>query len=185
VPWRDPAVAGAGTVHLGGTLAEVVAAERAVAAGRVPERPFLIFVQATVADPSRAPAGRHTAWAYCHVPAGCRLDLTAAVQRQVERFAPGFADLVLGRHSFGPAELAARNPNAVGGSIDGGAVDLSQFLARPVAARRPWATPVPGLYLCSASTPPGPGVHGMGGVQAARLALRRDADRPPRVFMPT
>jgi phytoene dehydrogenase-like protein len=182
VPWRDPAVGAAGTVHLGGTMAEVAASERAMSAGRVSDRPFVILIQPTVADPSRAPAGRHTAWAYCHVPNGCPVDRTAAIERQVERFAPGFTDLVLARHTFAPADLEAHNANQVGGDIGGGAADLRQFVARPVASLHPWATPVAGLYLCSASTPPGGGAHGVGGAQAARLALRRDADRRPATF---
>ncbi|OHV31056.1 phytoene desaturase family protein [Pseudofrankia sp. EUN1h] len=173
VPWRDEAVAGAGTVHLGGTLAEVAAAERAVARGRHPRRPFVLFVQATVADPTRAPAGRHTGWAYCHVPLGSTVDMTAAIEDQVERFAPGFRDRILARHAMGPAALEAHNANEIGGDIGGGTADLRQLLARPVLSRHPWATPLPGVYLCSASTPPGAGTHGMSGYHAARLALRR------------
>jgi phytoene dehydrogenase-like protein len=171
VPWRDPAVAGAATVHLGGTLTEVVAAEREVARDRHPSRPFVLFVQACVADPSRAPAGRHTAWAYCHVPLGSAVDMTDAIEAQVERFAPGFADRVLARHVMGPKALEAHNANEVGGDIGGGTADLRQLVARPVLSARPWATPLPGVYLCSAATPPGAGVHGMGGAHAARLAL--------------
>lgn len=171
VPWRDPAVAGAATVHLGGTLEEIAAGEREVAHGRHPDRPFVLLVQACVADPSRAPAGAHTLWAYCHVPHGSEVDMTAAIEAQIERFAPGFRDRVLARHAMGPAALEARNANKVGGDISGGAADLWQFIARPVLSLRPWQTPLPGVYLCSASTPPGAGVHGMGGWQAARLAL--------------
>lgn len=174
VPWRDPEVGRAATVHLGGTLPEVVAAERTVARGGHPDRPFVLFVQACVADPSRAPAGQHTAWAYCHVPNGSTVDMTAAIEAQVERFAPGFRDRVLARHAMGPADYQAHNANLTGGDIGGGMADLRQFLARPVLSRHPWALPVPGVYLCSASTPPGPGVHGMGGWHAARLALARD-----------
>ncbi|ADP82930.1 FAD dependent oxidoreductase [Pseudofrankia inefficax] len=177
VPWRDPAVGAAGTVHLGGTLAEVTAAERAVARGRHPDRPFVLFVQATVADPTRAPAGKHTGWAYCHVPLGSTVDLTGAIEDQVERFAPGFRDRVLARHVMGPAALEAHNANEVGGDIGGGSADLRQLLARPVLSRRPWATPLPGVYLCSAATPPGAGAHGMSGHHAATLALRQ-ADQP-------
>ncbi|ONH24795.1 phytoene desaturase family protein [Pseudofrankia asymbiotica] len=173
VPWRDEAVAGAGTVHLGGTLAEVAAAERAVARGRHPERPFVLFVQATVADPTRAPEGGHTGWAYCHVPFGSTVDMTAAIEAQVERFAPGFRDRILARHVMGPAALEAHNANEVGGDIGGGTADLRQLVARPVLSRHPWATPLPGVYLCSSSTPPGAGAHGMSGYHAARLALRR------------
>lgn len=181
VPWSDPAVAGAGTVHLGGTFDEVAASERTVARGRHAERPFVLGVQACVADPSRAPAGKHTFWAYCHVPNGSDVDMTAAVEAQIERFAPGFRDRVLARHAMGPAALEAHNANEVGGDINGGAGDWRQFAGRPVLARSPWRTPVPGLYLCSASTPPGGGVHGMGGWRAAGLALGRElaSDREP------
>jgi phytoene dehydrogenase-like protein len=171
VPWRDPAVAGAATVHLGGTLAEVASAERAVARGGHPSRPYVLFVQACVADPSRAPAGRHTAWAYCHVPLGSAVDMTDAIEAQVERFAPGFRDRVLARHTMGPAAMEAHNANKVGGDIGGGTADLRQLVARPVLSTTPWATPLPGVYLCSAATLPGAGVHGMAGAHAARLAL--------------
>ncbi|HVU72393.1 MAG TPA: NAD(P)/FAD-dependent oxidoreductase [Mycobacteriales bacterium] len=173
VPWRHPELGLAATVHLGGTLEEVAAAERAVARGQHPERPFVLFVQAGVADDTRAPAGRQTAWAYCHVPHGSTVDMTDAIERQVERFAPGFRERVLARHVMGPAALEAHNPNEVGGDIGGGTADLRQLFTRPVVSRHPWATPLPGTYLCSASTPPGAGVHGMGGWHAARLALRR------------
>lgn len=172
VPWRDPAVADAGTVHLGGNAEEVVAAERDVARGRHPRRPFVLAVQACVADPSRAPAGKHTLWAYCHVPNGSTVDMTAAIEAQIERFAPGFRERVLARHTMGPAALEAHDANHVGGDIGGGSADLRQFLARPVLSRAPWRTPVAGLYLCSASTPPGAGAHGMGGWHAAGLVLR-------------
>jgi phytoene dehydrogenase-like protein len=171
VPWRDPAVAGAATVHLGGTLDEITAGEAAVAAGRHPERPYVLAVQACVADPSRAPAGRHVLWAYCHVPNGSAVDMTAAIEDQVERFAPGFRERIIARVAHGPAAMERRNPNLVGGDIAGGYGGLSQLVRRPNLSRRPWATPLPGVYLCSASTPPGAGVHGMGGYHAARLAL--------------
>jgi phytoene dehydrogenase-like protein len=171
VPWTDPAVGSAGTVHLGGTFEEVAASERAVARGGLPDRPFVLGVQACAADPTRAPAGKHTFWAYCHVPNGSGADMTAAIEDQIERFAPGFRDRVLARHAMGPAALEAHNANEVGGDISGGSGDWRQFVSRPVLARAPWRTPVPGLYLCSAGTPPGGGVHGMGGWQAAGLAL--------------
>lgn len=173
VPWANPEVARAGTVHLGGTLEEIAAAERAVLAGRVPERPFVIFVQATVADPSRAPVGRHTGWAYCHVPHGAPLDWTDAIEAQVERFAPGFRDTILARRTTTASALEAYDANYVGGDINGGAGDLRQVFARPVVSWRPWLTPMPGVYLCSSATPPGGGVHGMCGWHAARAALRR------------
>jgi phytoene dehydrogenase-like protein len=179
VPWTDPAVAGAGTVHLGGTLEEVAAAERTVARGGHAERPFVLGVQACVADPSRAPEGRHTFWAYCHVPNGSDVDMTAAIEAQVERFAPGFRDRVLARHVMGPAALEAHNANEVGGDINGGSGDWRQFVSRPVLARNPWRTPLPGVWLCSASTPPGGGVHGMGGWQAAGLALAATGTAAP------
>jgi phytoene dehydrogenase-like protein len=174
IPWRSADCARAATVHVGGTMAEIAAAERAVAAGEHPERPFVLLAQQTLADPARAPAGRHTAWAYCHVPSGSPVDMTERIERQVERFAPGFRDLILARASRGPARLERENPNHVGGDISGGVQDLRQTLARPVARPDPYATPLDGVYLCSSSTPPGGGVHGMCGHLAARSALRRD-----------
>ena len=171
-PWTNPEIGSAATVHLGGTAAEIAASERAVADGRSAERPFTLFAQPSLFDPTRAPAGRHTAWAYCHVPNGSTVDMTDAIEAQVERFAPGFRDRVIARHTMGPTAIEARNGNLVGGDINGGAADLRQFFARPRVSLHPWATPVRGLYLCSASTPPGGGVHGMCGWHAARLALR-------------
>lgn len=172
VPWSAQAARRAGTVHVGGSLPEIAAAEADVAAGRHPSRPFVLVGQQSLADPGRAPAGRHTLWAYCHVPSGSDRDMTAAVEAQIERFAPNFRDVVLARRATGPAELEARNPNMVGGDINGGASDLIQMLARPVARRVPYATPDEQLFLCSSSTPPGGGVHGMCGWHAARAALR-------------
>jgi phytoene dehydrogenase-like protein len=163
-----------GTVHLGGDAPEVEAALRAVHAGRLAERPFVILVQATVADPSRAPAGRHTAWAYAHVPQGSAADISDRIEAQVERFAPGFRDVVLARAVRTAPELEAHDANYVGGDINGGRQHLPQLLARPVLGWDPYATPVRGLYLCSSSTPPGGGVHGMPGYLAARSALRRE-----------
>ncbi|MEQ4716557.1 NAD(P)/FAD-dependent oxidoreductase [Nonomuraea sp. B19D2] len=169
VPWRDPAVAGAGTVHLGGTLEEIALSEAEMAAGRHSPRPYVLAVQPYAADPTR---GGHTLWAYCHVPSGSTVDMTDAIETQIERYAPGFRDRVLARHVMFPADLEAANPNLVGGDITGGLMSLVQFLRRPVWSPAPWRTPLPGVFLCSASTPPGPSVHGMGGWQAARLALR-------------
>ncbi|SEG85584.1 Phytoene dehydrogenase-related protein [Nonomuraea solani] len=169
VPWRDPAVAGAGTVHLGGTLEEIALSEAEMAAGRHSPRPYVLLVQPYAADPTR---GGHTLWAYCHVPNGSRADMTDAIETQIERYAPGFRDRVLARHAMGPAELEAANPNLVGGDIGGGLASLGQFVRRPVWSPAPWRTPLPGVFLCSSSTPPGPGAHGMGGRQAARLALK-------------
>ncbi|HTY72123.1 MAG TPA: NAD(P)/FAD-dependent oxidoreductase [Actinomycetes bacterium] len=173
VPWGDERLAAAGTVHLGGRAEEIVAGERTVSRGGHPERPYVLFVQASVADPSRAPAGKQTGWAYCHVPNGSTVDMTGAIEAQLERFAPGFRERVLARHAMGPAALEAHNANEVGGDISGGAADLRQFVARPVLGLDPWSTPLPDVYLCSASTPPGGGVHGMGGWHAAAAALRR------------
>ena len=173
VPWADPALAGAGVLHLGGPSAEVIAAERAVARSRVPDRPFVLFAQATVADQSRAPAGKHTGWGYCHVPAGCEVDMTTLIEAQVGRFASGFRDRIIGRHSMGPAALEAHNANEIGGDIGGGAADWRQLAARPVPSLSPWATPDPYLFLCSSSTLPGGGVHGMCGWNAARTVLAR------------
>ena len=174
IPWRAAGCGRAATVHLGGTMAEIAAAERAVVAGRDADRPYVLLAQQTLVDPSRAPEGRHTAWAYCHVPSGSAVDMTDAIERQVERFAPGFRDLVLARSTRDPAQIERDNPNYVGGDINGGVADLRQTIARPVARPTPYALPLPGLYLCSSSTPPGGGVHGMCGHLAARAALRRE-----------
>jgi phytoene dehydrogenase-like protein len=171
IPWTAPECARAGTVHLGGTLAEIAASERAPWRGEHAERPFVLLAQHTLFDPSRAPEGKHTAWAYCHVPRGSPVDMSERIEAQIERFAPGFRERVLGRHVMGPAELEARNPNLVGGDLNAGAADLRGLLARPVARSVPYRTPARGLYLCSASTPPGGGVHGMCGYLAARAAL--------------
>jgi len=172
VPWRDAACAAAATVHLGGTLEEVAASEQAVWSGRPSSRPYTILVQPSPFDPARAPAGRHTAWAYCHVPHGSPVDMTHAVEAQVERFAPGFRDCILARHVYGAPDLERHNPNYVGGDIGGGVQSLCQTLCRPVAGLHPWDIPVPGWYLCSSSTPPGGGVHGMCGYHAAQRALK-------------
>lgn len=174
IPWRAPECARAATVHLGGTLAEIAAGEGEVIRGRIAERPCVLLAQQTLADPSRAPAGMHTVWAYCHVPAGSTVDMTGRIEAQVERFAPGFRDRVVARATRLPADLERENPNYVGGDIGGGVQDLRQTLGRPVLSANPYATPVPGVYLCSSSTPPGGGVHGMCGHLAARAALRRE-----------
>lgn len=172
IPFTAPDCAQAGTVHLGGTLAEIAASERATARGRHPDRPFVLLAQQSLFDPSRAPAGRHTAWAYCHVPNGSRQDQTAAIERQVERFAPGFRERILGRHTFTPAQMEEYNPNYVGGDINGGLLDIGQLFTRPALRASPYRTSQRGLYLCSSATPPGGGVHGLCGYYAARRALR-------------
>ncbi|MFI6530906.1 phytoene desaturase family protein [Nonomuraea sp. NPDC050547] len=169
VPWRDPEVARAGTVHLGGTLEEIALSEAEVSAGRHSPRPYVLLVQPYAADPTR---GGHTLWAYCHVPRGSPADMSAAIEAQIERFAPGFRERVLARHTMNTADLERFDPNLVGGDINGGTGSLGQFVKRPVWSPAPWRTPLPGVYLCSSSTPPGGGAHGMGGYHAARLALR-------------
>lgn len=170
IPWNAPECARSATVHLGGTLDQVAASEAAMASGRIAERPFVLLSQPTLFDPSRAPEGKHIAWAYCHVPNGCREDMLPRIEAQIERFASGFSDCILARRVFSPADLEARDMNLVGGDINGGAMDARQFLFRPT--RRGYRTSVPNLYLCSSSTPPGGGVHGMCGFNAATLALR-------------
>lgn len=172
VPWRAPGCATAGTVHLGGTFEEIAAAELAVSRGSHPQRPFVLVSQQSMVDATRAPAGKHTLWAYCHVPNGSDVDMTRVIEGQIERFAPGFSDLVLARTARGPAQLEAENPNYVGGDINCGAASLRQVLARPVARVSPYSTPNPRIFLCSSATPPGGGVHGMCGYHAARAVLR-------------
>jgi phytoene dehydrogenase-like protein len=170
VPWSDPTVANAGTVHLGGSLADIATAERLAWEGRIPERPFVIVSQPSLFDDTRAPAGRHTLWTYCHVPHASLADMLPRIERQIERFAPGFRDRVLARHVTTPEDFERRNPNLPGGDIGMGVTDLRQMLARPTWRR--YRTPRRGLYLCSASTPPGVGVHGMCGYHAAQAALK-------------
>lgn len=174
IPWSDPGCARAATVHLGGSFAEIAAAERAVWAGEHPQRPFVLLAQAGLFDASRAPRGHQAVWAYCHVPHGSTRDCTSEIELQIERFAPGFRERILARRASTTADLEARNPNLVGGDLAGGVTDLRQILARPITGATPYATPVRGLYLCSSSTPPGGGVHGMCGYHAATLALRRE-----------
>ena len=172
LPWSAPECARAATVHLGGTLEEIAASEADVASGRVPERPYVLLAQQSLFDPTRAPAGKHTVWAYCHVPNGSQIDMTERIEAQIERFAPGFGRLVLARHALGPADLERYNPNYVGGDINGGVQDFRQLFTRPMARLVPYETALPGIFLCSSSTPPGGGVHGMCGYWAAQAALR-------------
>jgi phytoene dehydrogenase-like protein len=172
VPFTADGCREAGTVHLGGTQAELVASEKAAAQGQHPARPFVLLAQQSLFDPTRAPAGQHTAWAYCHVPNGSRVDMAAAIERQVERFAPGFRERIIGRHTFDTAQLESYNPNYVGGDINGGLLDISQLYMRPALRASPYRTSRAGLYLCSSATPPGGGVHGMCGYHAAKRALR-------------
>jgi len=180
IPWRASECSLAGTVHLGGTLEEIALSEHEVARGRHPEHPFVVLTQPTLFDGSRAPHGRQIAWAYCHVPNGSRRDLTGAVEQQIERFAPGFCDLVRARSAWTTDVLERHDANCVGGDINSGRQDLRQLLARPALRWTPYATPDPSLLICSASTPPGGGVHGMCGWHAAGIALRRAQVRSVR-----
>lgn len=172
VPFRDESCERAGTVHLGGTMAEIAAAERAVGRGQHPDRPFVLLAQQSRFDASRAPVGKHTAWAYCHVPNGSTLDMTDQIEGQIERFAPGFRERILARHTMNTADLERYNANYRGGDINGGRADLTQLFTRPALRWSPYRTSARGLYLCSASTPPGGGVHGLCGHHAALRALR-------------
>ena len=172
IPWRAPEVASAATVHLGGRLEEIAASEDAVGRGRVHDRPFVLLSQPSAFDPSRAPNGRHVVWAYCHVPNGWDGDATERILAQVERFAPGFRDRIVAQHVLRPADLEAYNPNYVGGDINGGLMHWAQFFTRPAVRLDPYATPDPRIFICSASTPPGGGVHGLCGLYAATSALR-------------
>ena len=170
IPWTNPEVSQAATVHLGGTLAELAASERAVWEGDHPEHPFVLLAQHTLFDPTRAPEGKHTAWAYCHVPNGSTVDMTGRIEAQIERFAPGFRDIILAKSAMHTAQIERYNPNYVGGDINGGVQDLRQLFTRPTLRLNPYSTPLEGVYLCSSSTPPGGGVHGMCGYHAAKSA---------------
>jgi phytoene dehydrogenase-like protein len=172
VPWRAEVCRLAGTLHLGGTLEEIARAEREVWQGKHPERPFVLVAQPTIFDPTGAPEGKHILWAYCHVPSASDFDMTARIEAQIERFAPGFGERVLARHTFTARKMELYNPNYIGGDISGGVQDLRQLFTRPLPGWVPYSTPNPRIFLCSSSTPPGGGVHGMCGYHAARAALR-------------
>jgi phytoene dehydrogenase-like protein len=172
IPWEAEGCGRAGTVHLGGTLEEVAVGEATVARNEHPERPFILLAQQSLFDQTRAPEGKHTVWAYCHVPNGSSFDMTERIEAQIERFAPGFRERILAKRTAGTAELERWNPNLVGGDINGGYMDLRQLFTRPMPRPNPYSTPARGLYICSSSTPPGGGVHGMSGYLAARVVLR-------------
>lgn len=174
IPWCAPACTWAATVHLGGSLAEIAESERAAWAGRHAARPFVLLAQPSLFDHTRAPVGQHTAWAYCHVPHGSAFDMTERIEAQIERFAPGFRARILARSTMGPAAMEAYNANYIGGDINGGVQDLTQLFTRPTVSLTPYRTPVPGMYICSSSTPPGGGVHGLCGYFAAQAALHDD-----------
>lgn len=171
IPWKAKECAKAGTIHLGGTLEEIADSEQRVWQGKIPQNNFIILVQPTLFDPSRAPQGKHVAWAYCHVPNGSEADMTNQIELQIEQYAPGFIDCIIGRSTKSAVELEQYNPNYVGGDINGGVEDIYQLFTRPLAQVVPYATPLKGLYICSSSTPPGGGVHGMCGFHAAQAAL--------------
>jgi phytoene dehydrogenase-like protein len=172
VPWRAQECSRAATVHLGGTLEEIALSERQVSRGEHPERPFVLVAQQSLFDPTRSPAGKHTLWAYCHVPNGSAFDMTERIEAQIERFAPGFRDRILERHTMSALDYEAYNPNYVGGNINGGLQDLRQLFTRPLPQAVPYRTANRHIFICSASTPPGGGVHGMCGYFAAKAALR-------------
>ena len=173
IPWKDAALLEAGTVHLGGTFEEIARSEAQVASGRAPDSPFVLLVQQSLFDRTRAPEGKNVVWAYCHVPNSSTADMSEPILTQIERFAPGFRDTILATHVSTPAQLEAYNPNYVGGDIAGGRFDLRQLFIRPARPWDPYSTPDPGIFICSASTPPGAGVHGMSGYHAAKSVLRR------------
>ncbi|GAB4017643.1 phytoene desaturase family protein [Spirosoma koreense] len=183
IPFTNTACRQAGTVHIGGTFTEIADAEQATSNGKHPDKPFVLLAQQSLFDSSRAPEGKHTAWAYCHVPNGSTLDRTDAIEQQIERFAPGFRDRILARHTFNAAQMEHYNPNYIGGDINGGILDIWQLYTRPVIGLSPYATSAPGIFICSSSTPPGGGVHGMCGYHAARVALREEFGLPAPVML--
>jgi phytoene dehydrogenase-like protein len=173
IPWRAKECRRAGTLHIGGSMDEIAAGEQAVARGQCAERPLVLLAQQSLFDPSRAPEGKHSAWAYCHLPRGSKVEMTERIESQVERFAPGFRDCILSRHTMSPADFESYNPNYIGGDISGGLQNLLQIVARPSLRISPYSTPIKNLFICSSSTPPGGGVHGMCGYHAARAVLNR------------
>jgi phytoene dehydrogenase-like protein len=174
IPWKARECACAATVHLGASLDEISISERAPWCGEHAEKPYVLLVQQSLFDPTRAPEGKHTAWAYCHVPAGSTFDMSARIETQIERFAPGFRDCILAKHTYNTEQMEAYNANYIGGDIIGGVQDLRQQFMRPTVSLVPYATPAQGIYLCSSSTPPGGGAHGMCGYNAARVVLKRE-----------
>jgi len=172
IPFSAEECRNAGTIHLGNSIAEITNAEQQTWEGRHPKKPFVLLAQQSVFDSTRAPEGKHTAWAYCHVPNGSRSDMTAAIENQIERFAPGFKNLILAKHTMSPAQMEDYNPNYIGGDINGGVIDIGQLFTRPALRCSPYKTSAKGIYICSASTPPGGGVHGMCGYNAAKKVLK-------------
>ncbi|RYF64726.1 MAG: NAD(P)/FAD-dependent oxidoreductase [Cytophagaceae bacterium] len=185
IPFTAPECRSAGTIHIGGTFEEITDAEQATSAGKHPDKPYVLLAQQSLFDPSRSPDGKQTAWAYCHVPNGSTLDRTQIIEQQVERFAPGFRDRILDRHTMNTAQMESYNPNYIGGDINGGIIDIGQLYTRPVVSLSPYKTSAPGLFICSSSTPPGGGVHGMCGYHAARVALREGFGLPSPITLAT
>jgi len=171
IPFTAEACHSAGTIHIGNTLQEIAAGEQQIWNGKIPENPFVLLAQPSVFDATRAPGGKHTAWAYCHVPNGSTVNMTEIIEKQVERFAPGFRDTILARHTMDTVQVEAYNPNYIGGDINGGAFDISQLFTRPALRFSPYKTSAKGIYICSSSTPPGGGVHGMCGYHAAKRVI--------------
>ncbi|SEP41186.1 NAD(P)/FAD-dependent oxidoreductase [Mucilaginibacter sp. OK283] len=184
IPFKAEAVKQAGTVHIGNTFAEIAEGEQLIWKGKHPDKPYVLLAQQSIFDSSRAPTGKHTAWAYCHVPNGSNEDMTGIIERQVERFAPGFRDTILAKHTFNTAQLEEYNPNYIGGDINGGVIDIGQLFTRPVLRVSPYKTSAKGLYICSSSTPPGGGVHGMCGYHAAKKALKDIWNKSPTQTLP-
>jgi phytoene dehydrogenase-like protein len=184
VPFKAEAVKQAGTVHIGNTFEEIALGEQLIWKGKHLDKPYVLLAQQSTFDSSRAPAGKHTAWAYCHVPNGSNKDMTGIIEQQVERFAPGFRDTILAKHTFNTAQLEEYNPNYIGGDINGGVIDIGQLFTRPVLRASPYKTTAKGLYICSSSTPPGGGVHGMCGYHAAKKALKDIWGRSPTQTLP-
>ena len=172
IPFTAPECRKAGTVHLGNSWEEIAASEQMVSEGKHPDKPFVLLAQQSLFDPLRAPDGKQTAWAYCHVPGNSEADMTTVIEKQVERFAPGFSDMILERHTMNPAQMEEYNPNYIGGDINGGIMDIKQLFTRPALRLSPYKTSTNGIYICSSSTPPGGGVHGMCGYNAAKRALK-------------
>jgi phytoene dehydrogenase-like protein len=172
IPWKDPNVSGAGTVHIGNTFDEIATSELATSRGQHSEKPFILLAQQSLFDASRAPEGKHTVWAYCHVPNGSTVDMSSKIENQIERFAPGFKSMILKKHVMNTADMQAKNANYIGGDINGGIMDVRQLFTRPALRLSPYRTSARGLYICSSSTPPGGGVHGMCGYHAARNVLK-------------
>jgi phytoene dehydrogenase-like protein len=172
IPFKADECKKAGTIHIGNTLKEITAAEQQTWDGQHPEKPFVLLAQPSIFDATRAPAGKHTAWAYCHTPSNSTVDMTDVIEKQIERFAPGFRDIILAKHTYNAVQMEEYNPNYIGGDINGGVIDLGQLFTRPALRWSPYRTSAKGIYLCSASTPPGGGVHGMCGYYAAKRVLK-------------